>query len=160
MSTMPYPTPQQVFEMQFQSVRRDEVVGVLLAFFLGCFGIHHFYLGRIGLGVLYCCFCWTGIPAILGLIECFFMPGRVRIYNAVQAAGLAAALGIVVPGYPGYPITNPSWAAPAYTHPQSIQLSVQPHPTFMETTLVACSNCYQTNPAFARFCSSCGTRLN
>ena len=35
MSTMPYPTPQQVFHMQYESVRRDEVVGVLLAFFLG-----------------------------------------------------------------------------------------------------------------------------
>ena len=33
MSTAPYPTPQQVFQMQFESVRRDEVVGVLLAFF-------------------------------------------------------------------------------------------------------------------------------
>jgi len=50
MSTMPYPSPQQVFQMQYQSVRRDEVVGVLLAFFLGCFGVHHFYLGRVGLG--------------------------------------------------------------------------------------------------------------
>ena len=68
MSTMPYPSPQQVFHMQYESVRRDEVVGVLLAFFLGCFGIHHFYLGRVGLGILYCCFCWTGIPAILGVI--------------------------------------------------------------------------------------------
>ncbi len=88
MSTMPYPTPQQVFQMHFESVRRDEVVGVLLALFLGCFGVHHFYLGRVGLGILYVCFSWTGIPAILGVIECFFMPGRVRAYNAVQAAAL------------------------------------------------------------------------
>jgi hypothetical protein len=33
------------------------------------------------------------LPAILGLIECFFMPGRVREFNAIQAAGIAAALG-------------------------------------------------------------------
>lgn len=158
MSTMPYLTPQQVFQMQFESVRRDEVVGVLLAFFLGCFGIHHFYLNRVGLGILYCCFCWTGIPAILGVIECFFMPGRVRIYNAVQAAGLAAALGITIPGYIGYP----GWVAPGYGYPQSIHVSVQNDqaPGSAETTLVACGNCHHTNPPEARFCSGCGKQLS
>jgi TM2 domain-containing membrane protein YozV len=157
MSTMPYPTPQQVFQMQFESVRRDEVVGVLLAFFLGCFGLHHFYLNRVGLGILYCCFCWTGIPAILGVIECFFMPGRVRIYNAVQAAGLAAALGITLPGYAVYP----GWAAPGYGYPQSIHVSVQTDPdgASSETTLVACGQCRQTNPPGARFCARCGNTL-
>jgi TM2 domain-containing membrane protein YozV len=78
-------------------VRRDEVVGILLALFLGTFGIHHFYLHRTGLGILYCCFCWTGIPTLLGFIECFFMPGRVREFNAMQAAGIAAMLGIPMP---------------------------------------------------------------
>ena len=85
MGAIPYPNPQIIFQQQYEAVRRDEVVGVLLALFLGCFGVHHFYLGRTGLGVLYLCFCWTGIPAILGLVECFFMPGRVRQYNAMQA---------------------------------------------------------------------------
>jgi TM2 domain-containing membrane protein YozV len=156
MSTMPYPTPEQVFQMQFESVRRDEVVGVLLAFFLGCFGIHHFYLNRVGLGILYCCLCWTGVPAILGVIECFFMPGRVRIYNAVQAAGLATALGVTLPGYLGYP----GWVAPGYGYPQSIHGSVQTYSTAVtETTLVACHTCYQTNPTGANFCSNCGKCL-
>jgi TM2 domain-containing membrane protein YozV len=153
MSTMAYPNPQEVFQQQYESVRRDEVVGVLLAFFLGCFGIHHFYVGRVGLGILYCCFCWTGIPAILGVIECFFMPGRVRMYNAMQAAGLAAALGITIPGYMGYP----GWVAPGYAA-QPIHVSVQT-PASGETTLVACGNCRQTNPVGARFCSGCGTQL-
>jgi len=153
MSTMAYPNPQAVFQQQYESVRRDEVVGVLLAFFLGCFGIHHFYVGRVGLGILYCCFCWTGIPAILGVIECFFMPGRVRMYNAMQAAGLAAALGITIPGYMGYP----GWVAPGYAAPP-IHVSVQA-PAAGETTLVACGNCRQTNPVGARFCSGCGTQL-
>jgi TM2 domain-containing membrane protein YozV len=152
MSTMPYPTPQQVFQMQYESVRRDEVVGVLLALFLGWLGVHHFYLGRVGLGVLYLCFSWTGIPAILGVIECFFMPGRVRAYNAVQAAGLAAALGIAIPGYMEYP----GWVAPGYAQP--IHVSVQTVPAG-ETTLVACANCQQANPAGVRFCSGCGARL-
>ena len=41
----------------------------LLALFLGGIGIHKFYLGRTGMGVLYLLFCWTGIPAIAGFIE-------------------------------------------------------------------------------------------
>jgi len=154
---MPYPNLQAVFQQQYESVRRDEVVGVLLALFLGCFGLHHFYLGRVGLGILYCCFCWTGIPAILGLIECFFMPGRVRMYNAIQAAGLAAALGIGIPGYVGYP----GWVAPGYpaqAYAQPIHVSVQTAAPG-ETTLVACGNCRRTNPAGARFCSGCGAQL-
>ena len=150
MSTLPYPNPQLVFQQQFESVRRDELVGVLLALFLGCFGVHHFYLGRVGLGILYCCFCWTGIPAILGVIECFFMPARVRAYNAVQAAGLAAALGITLPGYMGYA----GYAAP----PVYVSVNTPAAATGV-TTLAACPNCQRTNPAGARFCTGCGASL-
>ena len=152
MSTMPYPSPQQVFQMQYDSVRRDEVVGVLLALFLGCFGVHHFYVGRVGLGITYCLFSWTGIPSILGVIECFFMPGRVRMYNAIQAASLAAALGIGIPGYVGYP----GWVAPGYGQPVYVDVQAAPG---AEGTLVACANCQHVNPAGANFCTGCGTRL-
>jgi len=97
MSGVPIPNLQAMFYEQYEAVRRDEVVGILLALFLGTFGVHHFYLRRTGLGILYCCFFWSGIPSILGFIECFFMPGRVREFNAIQAAGIAAALGMNVP---------------------------------------------------------------
>jgi TM2 domain-containing membrane protein YozV len=40
-----------------------------LALLLGGIGIHKFYLGRTGKGFLYLIFCWTYIPAIIGLIE-------------------------------------------------------------------------------------------
>src|ERR1700744_2130159 len=106
MASMTYPNAQAIFYQQYESVRRDEIVGILLALFLGSFGIHHFYLRRTGLGILYCFFCWTGIPSILGFVECFFMPGRVREFNAIQAAGIAAALGIAVPGWSTAPPVN------------------------------------------------------
>jgi len=48
---------------------RSKVVAGILAIFLGGFGIHKFYLGRGGQGVLYLLFCWTFIPAIIALIE-------------------------------------------------------------------------------------------
>ncbi|MBV8673381.1 MAG: NINE protein [Acidobacteriaceae bacterium] len=72
--------------------QKDEVVGVLLALFLGTFGAHHFYLRKNGLGILYIVFCWTGIPTIISIVECFFMPGRVRQYNLALATYFAAQI--------------------------------------------------------------------
>jgi TM2 domain-containing membrane protein YozV len=147
MSSIPYPNPQAIFYQQYESVRRDEVVGVLLALFLGTFGIHHFYLRRTGLGILYLCFCWTGITSILGVIECFFMPGRVREFNAIQAAGIAAALGIPMPGW-GQPVNV------TVNMPQGANA-----PAAQPGTLLACARCQQTNPPGARFCAGCGGAL-
>ena len=48
---------------------RNKVVAALLAIFLGSFGLHKFYLGRIGWGIVYLVFCWTAIPGIIGFIE-------------------------------------------------------------------------------------------
>jgi len=142
MATGPYPNPQDIFYQQYESVRRDEVVGLLLALFLGGFGVHHFYLRRTGLGVLYCCFCWTPLPWVMGFIECFFMPGRVREFNAIQAAAIAGMLNISMPGW-GYPMPGAANAASAAG----------------AGTLQACGHCQNTNPAGARFCSVCGAAL-
>jgi TM2 domain-containing membrane protein YozV len=145
MSTYTYPNPQAIFYQQYEAVRRDEVVGILLALFLGTFGAHHFYLRRTGLGILYACFFWSGIPSILGFIECFFMPGRVREFNAIQAAAIAATLGIPMPGW-GQPVGSAMAMPPALA-------PVQP------SVLTACPNCQRTNPAGSRFCSGCGAGL-
>jgi TM2 domain-containing membrane protein YozV len=48
---------------------KSRTTAAILAFFLGGFGVHKFYLGQIGLGVLYILFCWTFIPAIVAFIE-------------------------------------------------------------------------------------------
>jgi TM2 domain-containing membrane protein YozV len=49
--------------------RRNKTTAAILAFFLGGIGIHKFYLGESGLGVLYLLTAWTFIPAIVALIE-------------------------------------------------------------------------------------------
>jgi TM2 domain-containing membrane protein YozV len=48
---------------------KDRVTAGVLAILLGWVGAHRFYLGDVGLGLLYLCFFWTGIPALVGLIE-------------------------------------------------------------------------------------------
>src|SRR5579872_4576179 len=156
-SGVPLPNTQAMFYEQYEAVRRDEVVGILLALFLGTFGVHHFYLRRTGLGILYCCFCWTSIPTFLGFIECFFMPGRVREFNAIQAAGIAAALGMSVP---------PGWVWPVnvnVTVPVSAAAPAPPAAGFVAMPLagqqITCTHCQRTNVAGSRFCSGCGNPL-
>ncbi|WP_446744691.1 NINE protein [Silvibacterium acidisoli] len=90
------------FQAQMSAWQKDEVVGVLFALFLGTFGAHHFYLRRTGLGILYCCFFWTGLPTLVSMIEAFFMPERVREYNAQLAAYIAAQMGTVTPAVAVY----------------------------------------------------------
>lgn len=48
---------------------KSRLAAILLAFFLGGIGVHKFYLGRIGWGILYLVFCWTFIPALIAFVE-------------------------------------------------------------------------------------------
>ncbi|OAL76478.1 hypothetical protein AY608_08805 [Acinetobacter terrae] len=48
---------------------KNWIIAAILAFFLGGFGVHKFYLGQIGWGIVYLIFCWTFIPAIVAFIE-------------------------------------------------------------------------------------------
>ena len=121
-----------LFYMQLSAVEKDEVAGVLLALFLGTFGLHHFYLGRTGLGVLYVLFFWTGIPAVAGFVECFLMPGRVRRYNLEQAMLLASAL------QGGVSMVTPT-ALPAYA--------------------AHCTACGEPLAPGVRFCARCGATV-
>ncbi len=117
------------FYAYYPAVQRDELTGVLLALLLGTFGAHHFYLRRPVLGTLYVLFCWTSIPFWLGLIEAFFMPGRVRRFNAEQADLLAMSL------MRGYPVPGVRWA------------------------VASCAGCGRMQPAGVHYCAGCGCAL-
>ncbi len=48
---------------------KSKIAAGIFAILLGGLGVHKFYLGQIGWGLVYLLFFWTGIPAIAGLIE-------------------------------------------------------------------------------------------
>lgn len=48
---------------------KSKMTTVLLAWTLGGFGAHKFYLGRTGAGVVSLLFFWTFIPAFIAIIE-------------------------------------------------------------------------------------------
>lgn len=64
--------PTELAASDFQSEKLDRenrVIASVLAIVLGDFGIHHFYTGDIHHGILHAIFFWTGIPAVIGIIE-------------------------------------------------------------------------------------------
>jgi TM2 domain-containing membrane protein YozV len=48
---------------------KSKIVAGILAILLGSLGIHKFYLGKSGQGILMLLFFWTYIPGIIGFIE-------------------------------------------------------------------------------------------
>lgn len=48
---------------------KSKIAAGILGIVLGSIGIHKFYMGQIGKGIVYILFCWTCIPGLLGLIE-------------------------------------------------------------------------------------------
>lgn len=48
---------------------KSKMLAGILGILLGGLGLHKFYLGQAGRGLLFLIFFWTGIPAIVGLIQ-------------------------------------------------------------------------------------------
>ena len=78
-----------IFQSEMIKVRKDRNVALLITLFFGGVGAHHFYLSKIGFGVLYLVFCWTFIPVIIAFFELFFIIKRVDGYNSQKAQEIA-----------------------------------------------------------------------
>jgi len=48
---------------------KERTVAIIICFFLGGLGVHKFYLGSTGWGIIYFIFCWTFIPSIAAFVE-------------------------------------------------------------------------------------------
>lgn len=50
----------------------NKIIYIVLALFLGSFGVHRFYAGKNGSGFLHLIFFWTGIPHIIAIISAIY----------------------------------------------------------------------------------------
>lgn len=91
--------------------RSDKTTAGLLALLVGGLGVHKFYLGKSGQGILYFVFCWTWIPAVLGVIE-----GILYLTMSQQEFDYKYNAGAMMLGY------EPEYQAPR--QPQQIAQSV------------------------------------
>ncbi len=70
---MPMGIPNQQINININNEQKksskNKILAIILAFFFGGFGIHKFYLGKPGWGLLYLLTFWTGIPYCVSLIE-------------------------------------------------------------------------------------------
>ncbi|WP_228374172.1 TM2 domain-containing protein [Demequina phytophila] len=64
---------------------KDTAITYILWFFLGVFGVHHFYMGKVGRGILWLL---TGGLFLIGwIVDLFTIPSQVRNVNARRAMG-------------------------------------------------------------------------
>ena len=64
--------------------RVNKILYLLLAFFLGDFGIHKFYIGQTLKGVIYFLFSWSFIPGLLSFISAV----RVLLFEHADTDGM------------------------------------------------------------------------
>ena len=79
----------------------SKVAAGLLAILLGGLGVHRFYLGDLGLGLLYALFSWSGVPSVIGLIEGIAegIAAAMRVVSGAIGDKLGRYKAIVVFGY-------------------------------------------------------------
>jgi len=71
---------------------KNKLVAFILAWIVGGFGIHKFYLGQTGSGIIRLLFFWTFIPAFIAFVEgiiylCMSDEEFGLKYNPVQTEG-------------------------------------------------------------------------
>lgn len=102
---------------------KDKTNAAILALLLGGIGAHKFYLGSIGVGILYLVFSFTFIPALLGFID-FIVLALMdkdefnRRYNGANMLPSPVVVNMLPPaGYGPYgpsPYGMPPYGPPGY----------------------------------------------
>ena len=134
--------------------QKSKFAAILLAFFLGCWGVHLFYLGENKKGAVYLIigifglFFWfplivTGILAIIDIFKYLFMS------DAEFAAKYSGGANIQ---------NNASYQAPNYSQPVNNQPMSINAATPEDFTF--CTTCGTKIPKGTKFCPSCGNAQN
>lgn len=104
-------------------IMKSKGIAYLLWFFLGFLGVHKFYLGKIGVGILY--LFTFGLFGIGLLIDLFTLGGQVDTYNALflsMRAGANANQSQNVVVNIATPVTTPSTPPTEGSAPKPEQL--------------------------------------
>lgn len=120
---------------------KSKTTAVILALFLGDIGIHKFYLGQAGQGIIYLLLCWTFIPVILSIIDIIHY--------------LLMSEGDFQTKYGGGYVANPQQIYQQPSQPQFSQ--AQPN---AKGGFVFCSSCGTKVEVGTKFCPNCGNQIN
>jgi TM2 domain-containing membrane protein YozV len=144
---------------------KTKVAAGLFAIFLGGIGVHKFYLGQVGQGIVYILFCWTFIPSFIGLIEGI-------IYLMMSDQAFAEKYGMATPLEPIRPTDAKQLTAQPARAPYDPQKSVlykvgrawsrittRTTPNAEVQPSILCSSCGKYTTSKTAFCNRCGKRL-
>ncbi len=89
-------TERLMFQSEMNKVRKNRTTALLLTLLLGGVGAHRYYLGDVGLGVVYTLFCFTFVPTFVAFIELFLVMGRTDRFNETQAKEISLQVKALV----------------------------------------------------------------
>ena len=146
--------------------RKNKIIAGIFGILLGDLGIHQFYLGNIGNGLLMLLFCWTGIPGLIGFIEGIIILGMshqefARKYE-VQISGTNTSQ---LPANPNNFQTQPALNSKMLTNTIISQskitnTSINPqNDANNQNEYGYCPKCGRSLEGWFEFCPKCGNKL-
>ena len=134
--------------------QKSKTTAILLALFLGCWGIHLFYLGETKRGIVYAVIGGFGlfffIPLLIsGILALIDLINYARMSDAEFAAKYSR--GANMQNNAGY--QAPNYSQPVNNQPMSINAATPEDFTF-------CTTCGTKIPKGTKFCPSCGNAQN
>jgi hypothetical protein len=129
---------------------KSRLIALLLCWFLGIFGAHRFYVGRIGSAVLY--LCTEGLFGIGVLVDLIL----------IAVGDFTDDRGLKLTEWEELSSRKPKAGQPGYQQPPPPQ-PVQPRPVATQSTsskAIYCPTCGSANEPGSTYCSSCGTTMD